>query len=107
MYCYMLKQATNIPSVLLMVDFEKALDCVSWTFIGKALDFLNFGHDIKQWVKNANTCGLVNGNYSCWCKIGKGVRQSDPLSPYLYLICAEVLSIMIRKNEKNQGHKNN
>ena len=96
-----------LPGLLLMVDFEKAFDSVSWTFIEKALDFLNFGPDIEQWVKafyaSASTCVLVNGHYSSWFNIGRGVRQGDPLSPYLYLICAEVLSIMVRENEKIKG----
>ena len=87
-----------------MVDFKKAFYSVSWTFIDKDLDFFNFGPDIKQWVKafyeNANSCVLVNRHYPSWVKTGKGVRQGDPLSPCLFLICAEVLSIMIRENEK-------
>ena len=95
-----------MPGLLLIVDFEKVFDSVSWTFIEKALDFFNLGPDIKQWVKayaNASTCVLVNGHYSSWFDIGRGVRQGDPLSPYLYLICAEVLSIMVRENEKIKG----
>ena len=43
-----------------MVDFEKAVDCVAWSFIQRAFDFLNFGPDMKRWIitfyKNANTC---------------------------------------------------
>ena len=102
----MLKQ-NKMPGLLLMVDLKKAFDSVTWTFIEKALDFFDFGPDIKQWVKafyaNASTCVLVNGHYSIWFNIGRGVRQGDPLSPYLYLICVEVLSIMIRENEKIKG----
>ena len=36
----------NIPGSLLTIDIEKAFDNVSWSFIQKALDFLNFGPDI-------------------------------------------------------------
>ena len=83
-----------------MVDFEKAFDSVSWSFIQKALEFFNFGPDIRGWIKtfynNASTCVQVNGHYSSWFNIGRGVRQGDPLSPYLYLICAEIVSTMIR-----------
>ena len=32
----------NIPGLLLMIDFEKAFDSVSWSFIEKALNFFNF-----------------------------------------------------------------
>ena len=100
MYCYLLK-LKNIPGLVLIMGFEKAFENVSWTFIYKAVDFLNFGPDIKRRVKafyaNANTCVLVNGRYSTWFKIGKVVRQGDSLSTFFYLIFAEVLSIVIKE----------
>ena len=99
----------HIPGLLLMIDFQKAFDSVSWSFIQKSLEFFNFGPDIRQWIrtfyKKANACVSVNGQYSNWFDIQRGVRQGDPSSPYLYLICAEVLSLMIRKNKKIKGIK--
>ena len=93
----------------MFIDFEKAFDSVSWSFIQKALTFFNFNEDIKKWVQtfytNANTCVTVNNHYSKWFNISRGVRQGDPLSPYLYLICAEVLSLMIRENQQIKGIK--
>lgn len=104
-------QTENIPGLLLLVDFEKAFDSVAWKFMYKALDMFNFGQDIKRWIetfyKDINTCVSINGHYSEWFQIKRGARQGDPLSPYLYLICAEVLSIMIRKNDKIKGIKIN
>ena len=41
----------NIPGLLLMVDFEKAFDSVSWNFILQVLNFSNFGESLKQWVR--------------------------------------------------------
>ena len=40
----------NIPGLLLMIDFEKAFDSVSWQFIDKALNFFNFGPSIRRWI---------------------------------------------------------
>ena len=40
----------NIPGLLLMNDFEKAFDTVSWNFIDKALKFFNFGPSLRRWV---------------------------------------------------------
>ena len=36
-------EENNIPGLLLLIDFEKAFDSLSWQFIHKALKFLNFG----------------------------------------------------------------
>ena len=71
-------------------------------FSQKKLNVFNFGPNIKQWVKAlcnvASSCISVNGQYSQWFGIQRGVRQGHPLSPYLYLICAEILSLIIRNN---------
>ena len=83
--------------MLLMIDFEKAFDSVAWSFIQKALDFFNFGPVIKRWIKtlykNASSCVSVNGQYSSWFNIQRGVRQGDPSSPYLFLINAEICHV--------------
>ena len=101
----------NIPGLLLTIDFAKAFDSVSWSFLQKALRFFNFGPDLRQWIStlyhNASSCVSVNGQYSKWFGIRRGVRQGDPISPYLFLICAEIMSIMIRQNGIIKGIKIN
>ena len=101
----------NIPGLLLFIDFEKAFDSISWAFLNKTLNFFNFGDNIKKWVQtfynDIKTCVSINGQYSQWFDIERGVRQGDPLSPYLYLLCAEILSILLRQNNKIKGLKLN
>lgn len=103
LYC----DVEKIPGMLVLLDFEKAFDSISWSFLKKALDFFNFGPDLQQWVRtfynNPTTCIYVNGQYSEWFSIFRGVRQGDPSSPYLYLIGAEVLSVMLRCNLQIRG----
>ena len=97
----------NKPGMILLVDFEKAFDSVSWTFIQKTLSFFNFGTSIKNWVQtfysDISSCVLVNGSVTDWFKIGRGCRQGDPLSPYLFLLCAEILAILVREEESIRG----
>ena len=52
------------------------------------------------------TC-INNGHISNWFKLGKGVRQGYPISPYLFIICIENLAHMIRENNKIEGVKIN
>ena len=99
----------QVPDLLLMVDFEKAFDCVAWSFIETSLNKYNFGHDIKRWISafyaNLNSCMYVNGQYSEWFDVRRCTRQGDPLSPYLFLMCAEMLSSMIHQNKNIHGIK--
>ena len=99
----------NIPGMLLTIDFEKAFDSVSWSFLFKCLRYFNFGPDIIKWIEtfycDITTCISVNGQYSSRFPIQRGVRQGDPVSPYLYLVCAEILSLMNRRNIKIKGIK--
>ena len=90
-----------------MVDFEKAFDSVAWSFIEMSLNKFNFGCDVKRWIStfyaNINSCIYVNGQYSEWFDVKRGTRQGDPLSPYLFLICAEILFLMIHQNKNIHG----
>ena len=93
----------------LFIDFEKAFDSIEWNFIFKALETFNFGNELIKWIKifynDVYSCIINNGKTTPYFKVGRGVRQGDPLSPYLFIICTELLSISIRNNNKIKGIK--
>jgi hypothetical protein len=100
-------ESNDIPGMLLLIDFEKAFDTVSHQFILRTLEFFNFGPDIKRWFSslynNASSSVIINGHVSNSFLIDRGCRQGDSLSPYLFVLCVEILALMIRKNEKING----
>ena len=100
-------EKNNIPALLLLIDFEKAFDSVAWPFIHKVLNFFNFGDSIKKWMSvfynNIKSCVIVNGHTSSWFKLERGCRQGDPLSPYIFILCVEILAHLIRKNPDIKG----
>lgn len=89
--------------MILLIDFEKAFDSISWSFMFKALRFFNFGPNIIRWVKTCYTVAklwvIQKGIFSDFFNIGRGCRQGDPISPYLFNICVEIMGIMIRQND--------
>jgi len=103
---------TDLPGLLVNVDFEKAFDSLDWSFMFKAMQAFGFGQDICRWIstfyQNINSAVIVNGQVSRWFPISRGCRQGDPISPYLFVLCVEILAVMIRQNDEIKGiHINN
>jgi len=97
--------------LLVAIDFEKAFDSLNWEFLHKTLEALNLGPSFINWVKalysNVVSCVLNNGFVTNFFEIKRGVRQGDPLSPYLFIIALEVLANSIRNNKDIEGIKVN
>ena len=87
--------------MILSIDFEKEFDTVSWKFINKTLAYYNFGPSIQKWIglfqKGAEACIIQNGHMSESFSLNRGCRQGDPVSPYIFILCAEILGKLIRK----------
>ena len=92
----------NIPGILLSLDFRKTLDSLEWSFIMKTLDNFNFGSGIKQYVStfytNIESAVLNNSFATNWFTPSKGVTQSCPLLPCLFILSAKILSVKIRQD---------
>ena len=99
----------NIPGILIFIDFKKAFDTLEWQYLFNCLKTFNFGPNLTAWVKtfyqNIQSCVINNGLASDYFTLERGVRQGDPLSPYLFLLAIETLAISIRENPEIDGIK--
>ena len=102
-----LTKEQKIPGILIALDFRKAFDSLEWPFIMRILDAFNFGSSIKRWIStfytNVESAVLNNGYTTSWFKPSKGVRQGCPLSPYLFILSAELMSIKLRYDSGVKG----
>jgi hypothetical protein len=93
--------------VALKLDMSKAYDRVKWGFLEEIMRKLGFGErwigHIMQCVQSVTYGILINGTPFGNIHPTRGLRQGDPLSPYLFLLCAEGLSALLHKAEVD-GH---
>ena len=97
----------NIPGILLFIEFEKAFNSIDWNFMLKCLDAFGFEPTLIKWVEtffnDITSCVLNNVICTPYFELQRGVRQGDSLSPYLFIIAAEILAVTIQSREDIQG----
>ncbi|RVW53576.1 LINE-1 reverse transcriptase-like [Vitis vinifera] len=83
------------------LDIEKAYDSISWSFLMKVLSKMGFGSRWMDWMwwcfSTAKFSVRINGAPAGFFPSSKGLRQGDPISPYLFILGMEVLSALIRR----------
>jgi hypothetical protein len=91
------------------MEMEKAFDRMEWTFLLSILEKLGFSSTWLAWIRicisSSSFSILLNGSPFGLFSLERGLRQGDPLSPFLFILGVEVLSKLLFKEESNGSIK--
>nr|GEZ34524.1 hypothetical protein [Tanacetum cinerariifolium] len=83
------------------INIEKAYDYMEWVFLFSSLKHFGFPELMVKWIMNCITSTSftvnVNGDHTSFFKGKRGLRQGDPLSPYLFTLVMEVFNLVLRR----------
>ena len=106
LHCMKHHKSRKTGYMTLKLDMRKAYDMVEWSFLGELMWGMGF---TERWISLIMLCVttvtysiLVNGEPKGLINPSRGIRQGDPLSPFLFLLCIEGLHGLIRR-EATEG----
>ncbi|KAJ9544963.1 hypothetical protein OSB04_024670 [Centaurea solstitialis] len=92
--------------LLFKVDFAKAFDTLNWNYLDNVMMQMGFGATWRDWMKGclstAKVSVLINGAPTKEFNLSKGVRQGDPLAPFLFILAAEGLAVLMKEAQRSK-----
>ena len=92
----------NIPGAVLLIDLLKAFDSLNWSFMFAILRNFGFGDffiNLIRIIYKEPKCCIINNNFlSSYFEIKRRVRQGDPLSPTIFILCIEYMALLLRQS---------
>ncbi|GKA71267.1 protein LAZ1, partial [Tanacetum coccineum] len=93
------------PRCAFKVDIQKAYDTVDWGFLRSILVGFGFHPTMVDWIMVCVTTTSysisINGDMHGWFNGKRGLKQGDPLSPYLFTLVMEVLTLILQRRVQN------
>jgi hypothetical protein len=94
----------KIKSLVLKMDLQKAYDCISWDLLRMILIQIGLGTKMTNWimscVDSTSFAILINGEATDFFKSGRGLRKGFPLSPLLFILVMEGLSLLLKESQR-------
>jgi hypothetical protein len=90
------------PAVALKLDFAKAFDSIDWKSLRLVQEARDFPLVWCDWMdaifQTSKSAILLNNVPERWIELKRGLRQGDPLSPYLYLLMGDLLQRLVQQD---------